>query len=451
MLMRLWRDKAGPCMQILHFCFAFGAFIAPLIARRFVTETDDSPAMNSSMYSNKSFTCAEFSGLNDTTSVSLDSLTLEEFVMDNFTSCFEMINETCSTLGKTNTLITVTDDCAISYSGTDNTDTVFVPIAWAYWIASGFFLPSLLAFIYFSATKELKKKCLRRKTMVVINSEETTEEEERLTDKETKPKKSFKQPVWYLLVLFTLLFFFMLLYVGLEVAYGSLIFTVAVKGELNFSKSDAAVLTALFWGTFAFTRLISVLLAVIKVRSSVMMAGNLSGSFLASLVLVFYPHNATAVWIGSAVLGASYASIYPTTMTWMSENTVATGKATSVLVAAGTIGDISIPSIVGVIVAKVSPDSLLYITFSGIVVSAILVSILFLVARLYRLYGANVTDKSSRGHKKTAGRVRYEKLDDNGASAVTAIGVTEQINGEATGDTRVAFGSDMSLPEEDYS
>ena len=39
--MRLWGDKSGPCLQFLHAVFAFGAFIAPLIAKLFIQDIPD--------------------------------------------------------------------------------------------------------------------------------------------------------------------------------------------------------------------------------------------------------------------------------------------------------------------------------------------------------------------------------------------------------------------------
>ena len=112
-----------------------------------------------------------------------------------------------------------------------------------------------------------------------------------------------------------------------------------------------------------------------------MIAGNLFGSFIASLIITFYIHNALAIWIGSAVLGMSYAS---TAMTWMSENAKAMGKATAVLVTAGTVGDIILPAVMGAMVAKVSPDSLIYFTIIGVIISAATAAVMFLTACLQK-------------------------------------------------------------------
>ncbi len=366
-LFKLWRDKAGPSMQILHFCFAFGAFIAPLITKQFLTERNedfDMLSVNESI----SFSCEDV--LNET--ISFDQkFDLDKFDVGNISVCSDTVQNVCYHLTGSS-LLTVVENCTLIYE--DNPYALIPKYAWAYWITSSFFIPSLVAFIYFAFTKDFSKccsKCRRRKT----------EDSEGFTKGQNNASST--QPIWYLVVTFTLLFIFLLLYVGLEASYGSLVFTVAVKGDLDFSKSDAAVLTALFWGTFAFARLFSVFLAVCKVWSSVMMICNLSGSFLASFILVLYPHNAIAVWIGSGVLGASYASIFPSTMTWMSEHTVASAKASSILVAAGTIGNISIPSIVAVIIAKFSKDLLFYITFGGVLISSMVVAILLLETCFY--------------------------------------------------------------------
>ena len=212
-----------------------------------------------------------------------------------------------------------------------------------------------------------------------------------------------ESPKMYTFPTYIILFLFMLFYVGTEVSFGSLVFTYAVKSELAFSKGKAATLAAAFWGPFAFTRLFSVVLALLKVRASVMMTMNLMGSLIAVTIFMILPHNNIAIWIVSAVLGASFASIFPTTMTWLSEHLSVSGKATAVLVVGGNLGDILIPSTVGALIGNVSPDSFVYCTFSGVVFSSVLVVILFLLTFIYK-----------RKHFTPAvvGSVRYRKLDE---------------------------------------
>ena len=114
-------------------------------------------------------------------------------------------------------------------------------------------------------------------------------------------------------------------------------------------------------------------------------------------------HNNIAIWIVSAVLGASFASIFPTTMTWLSEHLSVSGKATAFVMVGGTLGDILIPSTVGALIGNVSPDSFVYCTFSGVVFSSVLVTILFLLTFIYK-----------RKHLRHAfvRNARYKKMDE---------------------------------------
>ena len=239
---------------------------------------------------------------------------------------------------------------------------------------------------------------------------------------ENTKRQTAKYPLVYKVTVFSLLFLFIFVYVGLEFSFGSLIFTASVKGKLHISKPDAAVLTSVYWGTFTFMRLFSVTLALLKVRASVMMTMNLSGSLLAATIMVFFPHNATAIWLGAAILGASYASIFPTTMVWLGENVESSGKATSVIVTGGTLGNTILPAVVGVLIAQVSPDSLIYFTFCGVIMSAMIVAALFVTAHVQK--------------RRTLGS-KYRRLE-------RAQGITEE-NGDielVNGNNELANGKD---------
>ena len=363
--MPLWGDKSGPCMQILHFSWSFGAFIAPLIAKRFIHEqqdTTDLPGYN--------FTCLEL------------PTQLPSSVTNS--ECFQSFSEMCKNLTLTTPIDSEEELNFADFNCTMNSDiepsTQFI---YAYFITASLYLPSLVAFVYYAAGRECLRKCCF-KGAIAQKAESPSADSDPSTAEKASKSMSNKYSLVYLIVLFALIFCFMFLYVGLEAGFGSLIFTVAVTGQLGFSKSAAAVLQSVYWGTFCFTRLVSVTLAVLKVRASIMIMGNLFGSFVASLIMTFYVHNALAIWIGSAVLGMSYASIFPTVMTWMSENAKATGKATAVLVTGGTLGDITIPAILTALIAKVNPDTLIYVTFGGVIVSAGIAGCMFLTTCLQK-------------------------------------------------------------------
>ena len=372
--MRLWGEEVGPSMQVLHFSFALGAFIAPLISKPFLSADGAN-----STFQDTNFTCLDLH-LHDSWNGTQDfgSGGLPNAFIYNSTDCVEFLNNTCLNLMADSNLTTAELSSVILGNLTNCSNlTTTQPVeryllGWPYWISASFFILPLLAFAYYA----IKPKLTRCHT--VKDSGDST------PTAESKAIPNAKFPLLYKLTVFSLLFLFTFIYVGLEVTFGTLIFTAAVTGEANFSKSNAALLTSVFWGTFCFMRLFSVTLAVLKVRASVMMTMNLSGSLLAATIMLLFPHNAIAIWLGTAILGSSYASIYPVTMTWLGENIEATGKATSVVITGGTLGDTILPAVIGVLIARVSPDSLIYATFCGVILSAMIVAALFIIAHIQK-------------------------------------------------------------------
>lgn len=380
-LIKLWKDS-GPCLQALHFSYAFGGFVAPLMARHFISERQD-------------------------------------IVNQTHFGAWPQDMDTNST--------------GSGSWPTDNNESMF---RFVYWISSALYIPTLLAYAFY-AVKYNIVKCIRKRNLhadgyidtivhtdaleengqrgeevelmemsgtVQISSAEngqvTSESHSKASAQEsTSPSVTIarqKQSRLFDFGVITALATFILVYVGIEVSYGSWIFTVAVTGALNFSKSKGAIIQSLYWGMFAFTRLFSVLLAMLSVRSSVMLVGNLTGSLIAASIMVSFPHNAAAIWVGSAVLGMSYASVFPTTMTWMSETINAMGVATTVLFGAGSVGVIAIPAAVGGLIS-ISPDALFYLTLVGVIISAAFVVLLLLARHFHRKQEVNTSHGASGG------------------------------------------------------
>lgn len=383
-LMRLWGDKSGPCMQFLHAAFAIGAFVAPLISKPFIQDTTDTP--DTSPVFNASCNDGNISYCEDTTSV--------------VCVCIDTITEACNATSQeiVDILYDNASNCSvISEKGNFNSS-----FGWAYWISAMFMVLPLLAFLYYSVRYDITNFWRKRTTRSLQLAEETDKQDNSTEDSNIPDaKEDTFTPKTYKFPAFIILFLFIMCYVGSEISYGSLVFTYAVKGKLQFNKQKAATLAAVFWGPFAFTRLFSVILALLKIRASVMMTMNVSGSVIAILILVILPHNNISIWITSGLLGASFASIFPTTMTWLSEHLPVSGKATAVVVAGGNIGDILIPSGIAALVGNVNPDSFVYCIFTLIVASSTLITLLLTLTCIYQ-----------RRHKMEVKSVKYRKLEE---------------------------------------
>lgn len=319
-LIRLWKNKdSGPIFQLIHFTFAVGAFFAPLIARPFISSM--------SQDTNSNDTCSD------------DDTNITDFTCTGEANC-------SSTQSSRSLFHLVSSDCVPSdYS------TSFI---YAYWVASIPLLLSLPPLIVFA----VKWQCCCRKGRKDSNEEETSIDDNQ--------PKTYPDTMLYKTVLMILLFILILLYVAAEVSYGTYIFAFAVKGDLQFSKEKATILSSLFWGTFAFFRCFTILLSLCKLSPSLLLAGNLTGSLTASLIVTIFHSNELAVWIGSGIMGASYASLYPNIVVFLTRHGPASGKTSSILAAGATIGDTALPVVVGVLIDKVGPISMCYFTLADV-------------------------------------------------------------------------------------
>ena len=330
-------------MQLIHFAFGFGAFLVPFMARPFVSELGGSITCTEVLKMNRTQPGICLNGLIDECTSNDGSGVFNGSIFLNISSC---------------------SSCSVK-----NTS-----LRYTFWLASIPLMLSMLGLLAYA----IKEQCLFAVVLTDDRQLDATKKEKKVQPEQVK---TYPDTICYKTVLLSLLFVFMMAYVGLEVAFGTYIFTYAVKGDLNFSKQKAASLSSLFWGTFAFLRLFAILLSLCRISPTIMMTGNILGSMLASLIMVVWPSKEVAIWIGTALMGTSMASIFPNTMTWLSMNGPVTGKATGVLNTGATLGDMLLPLLVGVLIAKISPISLLYFTLTDIVLSGSILVILFVIAR----------------------------------------------------------------------
>ena len=385
-LMKLWQDEAAPFLLIADFAFTLGALTAPLLAQPFLLDADAVSWPCHALFS--MFSEGEYS--------------LE---------CRRAANTSCAPFrDDLNTSVShrvlMQHNC-IHDMLQNGTETYHV----AYWIAAVPWLLCYLAFFYVSLTREgcfnwnrhPRKGCdgevcpVENKdvvTMVVMEMGEgplgpksvsTSPRHHRVDFKHHPSNLLPRRVVAYRVSSYIVLFFFVMTYYGLLVTFGNLVFTFAVEGA-RFSKAQAADLNSLFWGSYTFARLLSVLLLLLGAPPLLMMATNVAGSFFSLLPMVLLPgdgdHTPTMViWIGTAALGASMTSILPTTLTWLAQQVEVTGKVTAVVVAGAALGDMILPAVAEEIMAATSPRALLYFALVDVVIAGVLVGILFALSQ----------------------------------------------------------------------
>lgn len=155
-----------------------------------------------------------------------------------------------------------------------------------------------------------------------------------------------------LIWLFVLLF---VLYVGGEVGFSNWVYTYATKTGLA-NSIQAAYLTSLFWGGLTIGRLISIPLLT-RFRIEQMLWVSVLGAIGSAALMLLIP---PSIWVGAALLGLSYASIFPLTVSWAASTMAISGKINGWLFAGANLGAMIFPWMIGQFFVAISPIVLLW-------------------------------------------------------------------------------------------
>jgi FHS family Na+ dependent glucose MFS transporter 1 len=201
-------------------------------------------------------------------------------------------------------------------------------IQWAYWILASAMLPLAILF-FFLHSPEIQKPSK------IVNS---------------KGKDDM------LVILLTVFF---ILHVGAEISYGGWIYSyAAARGLAN--ETTAAYLTSVFWGSLTLGRLFGIAIST-WVRPRTMLLCDIAGCFIASCIILLWSGSVPVIWIGSAIMGLSMASIFPTSINFAERNMDITGRITSWFFIGGSIGSMFFPWLIGQFFEKSGPQIMMII------------------------------------------------------------------------------------------
>lgn len=219
-------------------------------------------------------------------------------------------------------------------------------LTWPFWSLAFLTLPSMIGLWFLSSPKNPEKETIDQNSHAVNGR---------------------------LVILMMILFF---LYVGVEGGFGGWIFTYAT--ELNItSEAGASYMNSIFWGALTLGRLLSVPLAR-KVAPSRLLIGNfvLAIAFLGLMLL--FPTQSVIIWIGSAGLGLSLSSVFPTLLALAESRMNITGKVTGYFFFGSSSGGMIIPVVLGQIFEYIGGVQMMLTLFAlagvGLV---ILISVIF--------------------------------------------------------------------------
>lgn len=201
-------------------------------------------------------------------------------------------------------------------------------ITWAYWLLALIILPAALLVITQPSPQPIAQE-----------------------SEETSAKK-----LNYTLIGLIGLFFF--IYVGIEVGYGGWIFTYATT--LNIASEEvAAYLTSAFWGSLTISRLLAIPIATYWRPRKILLA-DLIGAAISVSVLLIWPTNPVALWIGTIGFGVSVASIFPTLLSFAERRMTITGRITGMFFAGASLGGMTLPLLMGYMLENIAPIAVIW-------------------------------------------------------------------------------------------
>ena len=188
----------------------------------------------------------------------------------------------------------------------------------------------------------------------------------------TGEKKEENQPVNYGLVALVALFYF--LYLGAEISFGGWISTFATSLKLG-DEVSSAYLASAFWSALTFGRLIAVPLSL-KLKPRTLLIGDLVLALIGFAIIGFSGNSYSATLAGTIVIGASFASIYPTMFSFAGNRLNVSGRVAGFFVMGGSFGSMLFPFLAGLMFERSGAKSLIVLN-SVMVISAL--AVLFVV------------------------------------------------------------------------
>jgi FHS family Na+ dependent glucose MFS transporter 1 len=175
--------------------------------------------------------------------------------------------------------------------------------------------------------------------------------------------------VWLL----TLIVIFFFLYVGAEISFGGWVYTYSLEMNLA-DKASAGYLTATFWGAFTLGRLLSIPIAT-RLRPSWILSGDIVGCLIGLGLILLYPESLIILWGGTAIIGLSMASIFPTMITFSERRMTLTGTITSWFFVGASAGGMFFPWLIGQLFEPVGP----WVTILLILVAMLAAAFLYII------------------------------------------------------------------------
>ena len=311
-MLEIWQEGANPYMQGLHFSYAIGMTVGPLIAEPFLSP--EIRRENSTIISVDNGTTAEFFNLTNATSVA-DIINAESKIEIPFAIC----------------------SLALCLSAV------------------------LLFVLYFTSpyTETLRSASQAKVTSSGRHMVDKDEEQSNLIPVETSKEYFYK-----IIVLGSMLLCF---YSGIELNTFTFLPDFVIYSDLRLTKSKGAYMLSVLSAVFACCRGISIIVAT-RVKTSHMLYTNMLLIGIGNAILLFFGNSSEQwTWIGLIVMGIGYSCVFPGIYAFLEERINVTNSVCGCFMFASSIATTTNPILIGYFI-ETSPMIFVYINVVSLVV-----------------------------------------------------------------------------------
>jgi FHS family Na+ dependent glucose MFS transporter 1 len=171
----------------------------------------------------------------------------------------------------------------------------------------------------------------------------------------------------------------MFVYVGCEISYGNYISKYAFDLGLT-TEASAAFLASGFWGALTAGRLIGIPLSA-RYSARAILLVDLLITLLGVGVIIAAPASLTVLWIGTVLVGAGMASVFPTVLILAEQNMTMTAFVTSWFFVGSSSGGMTLVWLIGQLFARSGPSSMMMVLLIGLLFCLLLFGVIVLYTR----------------------------------------------------------------------
>ncbi len=218
------------------------------------------------------------------------------------------------------------------------------------------------------------------------------------TEKNSEMKSP--EPIWYRCPMLVLGFFRFFFYVGLEITSASLLMTFAVKG-MGWDKATGVALTACFRGVFSVGRGSSIILAIFITPTKMVILNLILINAGLGVLSVFLNYHPLILWIFISLAGFGMGSFYGASMSWADKYMNMTGKSGTLFIFGAWMGLFIIPALTGYLFDNVGPFCYIYVCLGTSILLLIVTTASMLLAHYYTSQKKHVSNQGQEMCIKT--------------------------------------------------